>query len=126
MKPALLYRTLFLNLQGATERFVQPLREFRGLPMDSPRCLELSRPIGQIRSFGLRAVPGAWCLEITINREQSAKLQRLGMPIFGLDLRVADPVTLTEMPIRCQVGEIVTRACLLNRGAKRAGVGRTD
>jgi fatty-acyl-CoA synthase len=41
------------------------------------------------------------------NPPERAKLQCLGMPIFGTDSRVIDPVTLLEVPVG-EVGEIVT------------------
>jgi fatty-acyl-CoA synthase len=41
------------------------------------------------------------------NPPERAKLQCLGMPIFGTDSRVIDPVTLQEVP-QGEVGEIVT------------------
>jgi len=41
------------------------------------------------------------------NPPERAKLQCLGMPIFGTDSRVIDPVTLLEVP-QGEVGEIVT------------------
>jgi len=43
------------------------------------------------------------------------KRQCLGVPTFGVDSRVVDPVTLEEMPTR-QVGEIVTHAAQVMKG----------
>jgi fatty-acyl-CoA synthase len=42
-----------------------------------------------------------------LNPPGRAKLQCLGIPIYGVDSRVIDPVTLAELP-RGEVGEIVT------------------
>ena len=49
------------------------------------------------------------------NPIERAKLQCLGMPIFGVDSRVVDPVTLVEMPIG-EVGEIITRGPMVFKG----------
>ncbi len=49
------------------------------------------------------------------NPPERAKLQCLGMPIFGVDSRVVDPVTLEEMPIG-EVGEIITRGPMVFKG----------
>ena len=49
------------------------------------------------------------------NPPERAKLQCLGMPIFGVDSRVVDPDTLQEMPVG-EVGEIVTRGPMLFQG----------
>jgi fatty-acyl-CoA synthase len=43
------------------------------------------------------------------------KLQCLGMPFFGVDSRVVDPVTLEELPVG-EVGEIVTRGPMVFKG----------
>ena len=44
-----------------------------------------------------------------------AKLQCLGVPIFGVDSRVVDPATLRELPPG-EVGEIVTRGPMVFKG----------
>jgi fatty-acyl-CoA synthase len=49
------------------------------------------------------------------NPPERAKLQCLGMPIFGVDSRVVDPLTLQEMPVG-EVGEIITRGPMLFKG----------
>ena len=49
------------------------------------------------------------------NPPERAKLQCLGIPIFGVDSRVVDPLTLQEMPIG-EVGEIITRGPMLFKG----------
>jgi fatty-acyl-CoA synthase len=49
------------------------------------------------------------------NPPERAKLQCLGMPIFGVDSRVVDPATLEEMPIG-ETGEIVTAGPMLFHG----------
>lgn len=50
-----------------------------------------------------------------INPPERAKLQCLGMPLYGTDSRVVDPVTLKEMPVG-EVGEIVTRGPMVFEG----------
>jgi fatty-acyl-CoA synthase len=49
------------------------------------------------------------------NPAERPKLQCLGMPIFGVDSRVVDPVTLKELPSG-DIGEIVTRGPMVFRG----------
>ncbi|MBX3607489.1 MAG: long-chain fatty acid--CoA ligase [Piscinibacter sp.] len=49
------------------------------------------------------------------NPPERAKLQCLGIPIFGVDSRVVDPITLAELPPG-EVGEIVTRGPMVFRG----------
>jgi fatty-acyl-CoA synthase len=49
------------------------------------------------------------------NPPERVKQQCLGMPIFGVDSRVVDPLTLHEMPVG-EVGEIVTRGPMLFKG----------
>jgi len=49
------------------------------------------------------------------NPPERAKLQCLGMPIFGVDSRVVDPLTLQEMPVG-EVGEIVTNGPMVFKG----------
>jgi fatty-acyl-CoA synthase len=49
------------------------------------------------------------------NPPERAKLQCLGMPIFGVDSRVVDPLTLQELPPG-EVGEIVTRGPMVFKG----------
>ena len=49
------------------------------------------------------------------NPPERAKLQCLGMPIFGVDSRVVDPLTLQEMPVG-EVGEIITRGPMVFKG----------
>ena len=49
------------------------------------------------------------------NPPERAKLQCLGMPIFGVDSRVVDPLTLEEMPVG-EVGEIVTHGPMVFKG----------
>ena len=49
------------------------------------------------------------------NPPERAKLQCLGIPIFGVDSRVIDPVTLQELPAG-EVGEIVSRGPMLFKG----------
>jgi fatty-acyl-CoA synthase len=49
------------------------------------------------------------------NPPERAKLQCLGMPIFGVDSRVIDPQTLEELPPG-ETGEIITRGPMLFKG----------
>jgi fatty-acyl-CoA synthase len=49
------------------------------------------------------------------NPPESPKLQCLGMPIFGVDSRIVDPLTLAELPPG-EVGEIITRGPMVFKG----------
>ncbi len=49
------------------------------------------------------------------NLPERAKLQCLGIPIYGVDSRVVDPVTLKELPPG-EIGEIITRGPMLFKG----------
>jgi len=49
------------------------------------------------------------------NPPESPKLQCLGIPIFGVDSRVVDPLTLQELSYG-EVGEIITRGPMLFKG----------
>ena len=49
------------------------------------------------------------------NPPERAKLQCLGIPIFGVDSRVVDPLTLQEVPVG-EVGEIITRGPMVFKG----------
>jgi len=49
------------------------------------------------------------------NPPESPKLQCLGIPIFGVDSRVVDPVTLKELPPG-EVGEIITCGPMVFKG----------
>ena len=49
------------------------------------------------------------------NPTERAKLQCLGVPIFGVDSRIVDPVTLQEMPVG-EIGEIITRGPMVFKG----------
>jgi fatty-acyl-CoA synthase len=49
------------------------------------------------------------------NPPDRAKLQCLGIPIFGVDSRVIDPISLAEMPNE-EVGEIVTHGPMVFKG----------
>ncbi len=49
------------------------------------------------------------------NPPERAKLQCLGMPIFAVDSRVVDPLTLAELPPG-EVGEIITRGPMVFTG----------
>jgi fatty-acyl-CoA synthase len=49
------------------------------------------------------------------NPPESPKLQCLGMPIFSVDSRVVDPVTLQELPVG-EIGEIITSGPMVFKG----------
>ncbi len=49
------------------------------------------------------------------NPPERAKLQCLGIPIFGVDSRVVDPVTLVELQPG-EIGEIITRGPMVFKG----------
>ena len=71
------------------------------------------------REFGLTFAEGYGLTETAApshaNPPERAKLQCLGMPIFGVDSRVVDPDTLRELPPG-EVGEIVTSGPMLFKG----------
>ncbi|MDT8998127.1 long-chain fatty acid--CoA ligase [Paucibacter sp. APW11] len=71
------------------------------------------------QEFGLTFAEGYGLTETAApshaNPPERAKLQCLGMPIFGVDSRVIDPVTLAEMPVG-EVGEIVTHGPMVFKG----------
>jgi fatty-acyl-CoA synthase len=72
-----------------------------------------------IDEFGLTFSEGYGLTETAApshgNPPERAKLQCLGMPIFGVDSRVVDPLTLQEMPVG-EVGEIVTHGPMVFKG----------
>jgi len=69
--------------------------------------------------FGLTFAEGYGLTETAApshaNPPERAKLQCLGIPIFGTDARVIDPVTLAELPPG-EVGEIVTHGPMVFKG----------
>ena len=69
--------------------------------------------------FGLTFAEGYGLTETAApshaNPPERAKLQCLGIPIFGVDSRVVDPLTLQELPIG-EVGEIITRGPMVFKG----------
>ncbi len=69
--------------------------------------------------FGLTFAEGYGLTETAApshgNLPERAKLQCLGIPLFGVDSRVVDPVTLLEMPIG-EVGEIVIHGPMVFKG----------
>ncbi|MGA0609070.1 long-chain fatty acid--CoA ligase [Caldimonas sp. KR1-144] len=69
--------------------------------------------------FGLTFAEGYGLTETAApshgNPPERAKLQCLGMPIFGVDARVVDPLTLEELPPG-EVGEIVTHGPMVFKG----------
>ena len=72
-----------------------------------------------IDEFGLHFCEGYGLTETAApshaNPAERPKLQCLGIPFFGVDSRVVDPVTLQEVPPG-DVGEIVTRGPMVFRG----------
>jgi fatty-acyl-CoA synthase len=71
------------------------------------------------REFGLTFAEGYGLTETAApshaNPPERAKLQCLGMPIFGVDSRVVDPDSLQEMPVG-ETGEIVTHGPMVFQG----------
>jgi len=69
--------------------------------------------------FGLTFAEGYGLTETAApthaNPPERAKLQCLGIPIFGVDSRVIDPLTLQELPPG-EVGEIISRGPMLFKG----------
>ncbi len=69
--------------------------------------------------FGLTFVEGYGLTETAApshaNPPERAKLQCLGVPYFGCDSRVVDPVTLQELPPG-EVGEIITHGPMVFKG----------
>ena len=69
--------------------------------------------------FGLTFAEGYGLTETAApshaNPPERAKLQCLGIPIFGVDSRVVDPLTLQELPPG-EVGEIITRGPMVFTG----------
>ena len=69
--------------------------------------------------FGLTFAEGYGLTETAApshaNPPERAKLQCLGIPIYGVDSRVVDPLTLTEMPVG-EVGEIITHGPMVFKG----------
>ena len=69
--------------------------------------------------FGLTFAEGYGLTETAApshaNPPERAKLQCLGIPIFGVDSRVVDPITLEELPPG-EVGEIITHGPMVFKG----------
>jgi len=69
--------------------------------------------------FGLTFAEGYGLTETAApthaNPPERAKLQCLGIPIFGVDSRVVDPLTLNELPVG-EVGEIISRGPMAFKG----------
>ncbi len=72
-----------------------------------------------LQEFGLTFAEGYGLTETAApshaNPPERAKLQCLGMPIYGVDSRIVDPVTLQELPPG-EVGEIVTNGPMVFKG----------
>jgi fatty-acyl-CoA synthase len=71
------------------------------------------------QAFGLTFAEGYGLTETAApshaNPPERAKLQCLGIPIFGVDSRIVDPATLQELPPG-EVGEIVTAGPMVFKG----------
>jgi fatty-acyl-CoA synthase len=71
------------------------------------------------QEFGLTFAEGYGLTETAApshaNPPERAKLQCLGMPIYGVDSRIIDPGTLQELPAG-EVGEIVTHGPMVFKG----------
>jgi fatty-acyl-CoA synthase len=71
------------------------------------------------QEFGLTFAEGYGLTETAApshgNPPERAKLQCLGIPIYGVDSRIVDPVTLQELPPG-EVGEIVTHGPMVFKG----------
>jgi fatty-acyl-CoA synthase len=69
--------------------------------------------------FGLTFAEGYGLTETAApthaNPPERAKLQCLGIPIFGVDSRVVDPLTMKELPVG-EVGEIISRGPMIFKG----------
>ena len=69
--------------------------------------------------FGLTFAEGYGLTETAApshgNPPERAKLQCLGIPIFGVDARIVDPTTLEELPVG-EVGEIITHGPMVFQG----------
>jgi fatty-acyl-CoA synthase len=69
--------------------------------------------------FGLTFAEGYGLTETAApthgNPPERAKLQCLGIPIFGVDSRVIDPLTLKELPVG-EVGEIISHGPMVFKG----------
>jgi fatty-acyl-CoA synthase len=71
----------------------------------------LDMGITYVEGYGLSETGGA----THVNPRDHAKKQCLGIPIFGVDSRVVDPVTLAELPPG-ETGEIVIRGPQVFKG----------
>jgi fatty-acyl-CoA synthase len=69
--------------------------------------------------FGLTFAEGYGLTETAApshaNPPERAKLQCLGMPIFGVDSRIVDPLTLEQLPVG-EAGEIITHGPMVFKG----------
>lgn len=110
--------TMVIDLFGGTD-----LREF---DLSSVRAIigggtAMPQPIAErlLNEFGLTFIEGYGLTETAApthcNPPQRCKPECLGIPIFGVDSRIIDPVSLQELPDG-QVGEIVTHGPMLFKG----------
>ena len=71
------------------------------------------------REFGITFAEGYGLTETAApshaNPPERAKLQCLGIPIFGVDSRIVDPDTLAELPVG-EAGEILTHGPMVFKG----------
>jgi fatty-acyl-CoA synthase len=71
------------------------------------------------KEFGITFAEGYGLTETAApthaNPPERAKLQCLGIPIFGVDSRVVDPATMKELPPG-EIGEIISRGPMLFKG----------
>ncbi len=69
--------------------------------------------------FGLTFAEGYGLTETAApshaNPPERAKLQCLGIPIFGVDSRIVDPISLKELPVG-EAGEIITHGPMVFKG----------
>ncbi len=69
--------------------------------------------------FGLTFAEGYGLTETAApshaNPPERAKLQCLGIPIFGVDSRIVDPISLNELPVG-EAGEIITHGPMVFKG----------
>jgi fatty-acyl-CoA synthase len=100
---------------GAARRFLESLRYLSGGGAAMPYAVA-----ERLRDeFGLLFAEGYGLTETAApshaNPPECPKLQCLGIPIFGVDSRVVDPLTLQELPVG-EVGEIITHGPMVFKG----------
>ncbi len=99
---------------------------YRGFDLSSLRNLSgggaaMPQAVAQrlLDEFGLTFAEGYGLTETAApthaNPPDRAKLQCLGIPIFGVDSRIVDPITLQELPLG-EAGEIVSHGPMVFKG----------